>query len=156
MSEDKRRFGQAQISEVIAPKLRPLFKKYGMGGAQIMANWHEIVGHPLSSICVPEKVRFNGEGKTGGTLILRVVPGWTLEIQHQSHVIMERISTFLGYSAISAITIRQDHNLGVRKPTAKSARKLSPEQQEKLADIVKNVTNDKLRESLVALGSRVL
>lgn len=153
---DKRRYSTAQIGDLLGGQLRPAFRKFGMAGAQIMTHWNEIIGHPLSTICIPERVRFQGDSKNNGTLILRVAPGWALEIQHQSHVIIERIACFTGYAAIEKIVIRQDHTLVPKKPAPPALPELSETDQRRLEKLLHKTTDKTLREKLSALGQAVI
>jgi len=107
-----------------------------------MARWPDIVGGALAQYCEPERIKWpRGAGETaqklGGTLVIRAEPGRGLDLQYQSHQIIERINQFYGYGAVTSVKIMQGH-----VSTAKSQ---------------KNKENsDKLRKALHRLGAGAL
>ena len=89
-----------------------------------MAHWPEIVGDPLARQCEPERIRWpRGTGelaqKLGGTLVIRAEPGRGLDLQHESHQIIERINQFYGYGAVTAVKIMQGHVASGKPPKNK-------------------------------------
>ena len=47
--------------------------------------------------------------KLGGTLVIRAEPGRGLDLQYQSHQIIERINQFYGYGAVTSVKVMQGH-----------------------------------------------
>ena len=82
------------------------FARYGFAYGELMARWPEIVGETLAQYCEPEQIKWpRGAGETaqklGGTLVIRAEPGRGLDLQYQSHQIIERINQFYGYGAVT-------------------------------------------------------
>ena len=96
------------------------FARYGFAYGELMARWPEIVGEALAQHSEPERIKWprgSGENaqKLGGTLVIRAEPGRGLDLQYQTHQIIERINQFYGYGAITSIKIMQGH-LAKAKP----------------------------------------
>ena len=90
------------------------FARYGFAYGELMARWPEIVGGALALHSEPEQIKWprgSGENaqKLGGTLVIRAEPGRGLDLQYQTHQIIERINQFYGYGAITSIKIMQGH-----------------------------------------------
>jgi hypothetical protein len=90
------------------------FARYGFAYGELMARWPDVVGETLAQYCEPERIKWprgSGENaqKLGGTLIIRAEPGRGLDLQYQTHQIIERINQFYGYGAITSIRIMQGH-----------------------------------------------
>lgn len=97
------------------------FARHGFAYAELVAQWPAVVGGDLAAHCEPERIRWprgQGEGtrKLGGTLVIRAAAGRTLELQHETPRIVERINGFYGYGAIAGLRI-------VRDPISPSSRR---------------------------------
>jgi len=134
------------------------FAKHGHAYAEILSHWPEIIGETLAAVSTPERVKWPkaaGAESSGGTLILRGAPGHTLDLQHETPHIIERINTFLGFNAVSSVKIL--HGRTDRKQAA-SGRPL-PLPSEDAAALDKRlsiITDDRLREALTRLGQGAL
>lgn len=93
------------LGQCIEPVTRPVLKTQGLAGSRILTQWPSIVGMRLSQRCIPEKLSFPPGKKTGGTLVIAVENGFAPEIQHQQPMILERLSGYFGYQAVSRIVI---------------------------------------------------
>ncbi len=118
MSNDKRRYSRfpKPLGEYVEPVIRPVLKDKGLAGSRIITDWEKIVGTQLAQRCVPEKLNFPRGKTTDGTLTIAVENGFATELQHQQHLILERLAIYFGYRAINRITI--SHTL-TRKPGKK-------------------------------------
>jgi hypothetical protein len=86
---------------------KSLFKKYGFANQGIVSQWRKIVGDQLADISIPERINFPLNKTTEGTIIIKVSnPAFSLVIQAQENRIIDKISTFFGYRAVSRIKIR--------------------------------------------------
>jgi hypothetical protein len=90
----------------------PLFKKHGFAQGEVLSNWPQIVGDQVAAISKPDKIRWprDSEGKSGGTLHIKVKAGRGLEVEYLASGIIERVNAFLGYGAISALKVLQAHD----------------------------------------------
>ncbi|MCU7611680.1 DUF721 domain-containing protein [Anaplasma capra] len=73
---------------------------------RIMLNWKDIVGVGIAELAQPDRVAFSKDNS--GVLYLRVNNGGHATfIQYAVPGIIERISVYFGFKAISSIKIRQ-------------------------------------------------
>jgi hypothetical protein len=85
--------------------------------------------------------------------VLRVEGPVSIEIQHQSAVILERINRFFGWQAVGRITLRQ---APLSRPKVKAAPpKLDAAEVARVESTLGAVTDDELRAALSRLGAAV-
>jgi hypothetical protein len=132
------------------------FSRYGFAYGDVLAQWSAIVGDEHGRVSAPERIRWpraapaDGETrKAGGTMILRVAEGRALEFQHLVPKIIERINSFYGYEAVTAIKIVQ----GTVAPPAREAPRLPEVADEAVITQVSAIEDDGLRAALLRLGS---
>lgn len=161
------------------PKVtRPVFEKFGFPAAALVTDWTAIVGKDLASFTLPEKLTWPpmqtrfvdedpssvsegtgrhgrgtqaGGGKSGATLVLRVEGPRALEIQFKSQQVMDRINTFFGYRAVTAIRIVQaplGHKPKSPPKTQKPARPMP-------RTPINEIENERLRAALQKLADGV-
>lgn len=136
------------------------FARYGFAYGELLARWPDIVGHNLSQYCEPERIKWprrNAETsqKLAGTLVIRAVPGRGLDLQHQTHNIIERINQFYGYGAVTSVKIVQAHEL-TRKPLKSSMNSLDADTEKELAGELQAISDENLRAALQKLGTGAL
>ena len=137
---------------------RTAFSRYGFAYADVLAQWSAIVGEDLGQVSAPERIRWPrgaapaGDGeKRGGTLVLRVAEGRALEFQHLVPQIIDRINSFYGYQAVTAVKILQGT---VAAPFAR-VQQLPEVQDETLVERTASIRDEALRAALLRLGSAV-
>jgi len=136
------------------------FARYGFAYGELMARWPEIVGESLAQKCEPERIKWprgSGENaqKLGGTLVIRAEPGRGLDLQYQTHQIIERINQFYGYGAITSIKIMQGH-LAKAKPLTNKDNIIDDKTEEALSLRLQSIADEKLKEALHRLGAGAL
>ena len=135
----------------------------GFAEASLIGDWPLIAGPEIARLALPVKLRLprpktrpkSGEttagavpaNVAGGTLTLRASPSASLEIQHLKPRILERITRYFGYPAITEIKIE----IGDRSKAAPPARRLVGTAAAAPADLAK-VTDPDIREALRRLG----
>ena len=139
---------------------RASFARYGFAYGELLARWPDIVGQNLSQHCEPERIKWpRGSGETGqklgGTLIIRAVPGRSLDLQHQTHNIIERINQFYGYGAVTSVKIAQSHEI-FRKPLKNKINLLDAGSENQLIGELQSISDENLRAALQKLGSGAL
>lgn len=135
----------------------------GVAWAGLIANWPEIAGPQLRDISRPEKLSWrDGKSaksdlaKTGGTLVLKVAHGRALEAQYAVPQILDKISTYFGYPAISQVKIVQGD---IARPQTHEKTPLPPldtATQEEIDHQMLNIDNDALKEALARLARGVM
>ena len=136
------------------------FARYGFAYGELLARWPDIVGQNLSQHCEPERIKWpRGSGETGqklgGTLIIRAVPGRSLDLQHQTHNIIERINQFYGYGAVTSVKIAQSYEI-FRKPLKNKINLLDAGSENQLIGELQSISDENLRAALQKLGSGAL
>jgi hypothetical protein len=136
------------------------FARYGFAYGELMARWPEIVGETLSQQCEPERIKWpRGAGemaqKLGGTLVIRAQPGRSLDLQYQSHQIIERINRFYGYGAVTSVKVMQGH-LTSAKALKNKENPLDPETEKKLDTQLESIADERLKQALHRLGAGAL
>jgi hypothetical protein len=136
------------------------FARYGFAYGELLSRWPDIVGQNLSQTCEPERIKWpRGAGemdqKLGGTLVIRADPGRSLDLQHQTHNIIERINQFYGYGAVTSVKIIQSHEIR-RKPLKNKTYPMDKKTEMALAGKLQSVSDEKLRQALQKLGTGAL
>jgi hypothetical protein len=149
-----------RLDKHFAALTKASFVRYGFAYGELLSRWPEIVGQNLSQYCEPERIKWpRGVGemdqKHGGTLHIRAEPGRSLDLQHQTHHIIERINQFYGYGAVTSVKIIQSHE-PVRKPLKNKNNILDAQTECALAAELAAVSDEKLRAALQKLGSGAL
>jgi hypothetical protein len=136
------------------------FARYGFAYGELMARWPEIVGETLAQHCEPERIKWpRGSGemaqKLGGTLVIRAEPGRSLDLQYQSHQIIERINQFYGYGAVTSVKVMQGHVTNAK--TLKNKENLLDPETEKVLDTqLELIADERLKQALHRLGAGAL
>jgi hypothetical protein len=136
------------------------FARYGFAYGDLMARWPEIVGETLAQHCEPERIKWpRGAGETaqklGGTLVIRAEPGRGLDLQYQSHQIIERINQFYGYVAVTSVKIMQGH-VTHTKSLKNKENSLDLETEKALETSLESIADEKLKQALHRLGAGAL
>jgi hypothetical protein len=136
------------------------FARYGFAYGELMGRWPEIVGEALAQHCEPERIKWpRGAGETaqklGGTLVIRAEPGRGLDLQYQSHQIIERINQFYGYGAVTSVKIMQGHATSA-KPRKNKENSLDLETEKALQTRLESIADERLKQALHRLGAGAL
>lgn len=138
------------LAQCIEPVTRPVLKSQGLAGSRIITQWAAIVGPMLAQHSQPEKLFFPAGKKTGGTLTIATESGFAPEIQHQIPVIMERLSVYFGYRAVSRITI--SHSYAPSRSTPVKTAKKPAALPADISALAADIADDELRAALESLA----
>lgn len=141
------------LGRLIEPIIKPALKKHGLAEARLLLDWEIIVGSAVASVSMPTKLSYPKGKSEGATLYLDVDSPAALEIQHSIPQILERIGSFLGYRAVSKISLRQ---IRMRRKDVIDSAPTSPAIAQQAQHSVGTMEDDRLRQSLCALGERIL
>jgi hypothetical protein len=133
------------------------FKKQGFAATELVTRWKDIVGADIAAHAEPVKLQWprevNGEPTEPATLVLRVEGPVSIEIQHQSAVILERINRFFGWQAVGRIALRQ---APLSRPKGRPATpKIDPAEAARVEATLTGIADDGLRAALGRLGAAV-
>ena len=146
------------VQKQVQPLLKSLQQKFEAnddGSGKLKARWNEVVGEQLSRLCEPVRI-IKGKGRPG-TLEIRVAGAYAPLIQHQSQVVIDRINLYLGTGTIDRLRLIQGP-LSVQAKTTQPSRPkpLNAAEELRLRESVSDVTDEKLRETLLKLGRSIL
>lgn len=119
MSKDgaDRRFPGAPLplGSLIPAVTRPAFRKRSPAGAQLLADWAQIVGPALAAVTSPLRL-------TSGTLTLACAGPVAMELQHLGPELIGRINGQLGRAVVERLRFVQQAPAGAPRPaTPRSA-----------------------------------
>lgn len=155
------RRGFVQTGGLLKTDIRGATEKRGFAETRLLTQWAEIAGTSTAAIATPVKVGYTTQG-IGATLTLLCKGANAPMLQMQLPQILKRVNACYGYNAISRIKITQTAPTGFGEGAAAAfthkpaARKLSPEQSQRLAKNVGEVEDDSLRLALEKLGQNIL
>lgn len=145
------------LSELAGATLGEAFAKQGFASRELVTRWSDIAGAEIAAHAEPIKMQWprNGgaEGQEPATLVLRVEGPVSVEIQHLSNVIIERVNRFFGWQAVGRIALRQAP-LQRRKPKP-APRSVDAEATARIAATLPQIENDDLRQALARLGAAI-
>lgn len=156
--EQRRDFeGLARLTTEIRRVTKPILGARGFSGADILESWVEIVGPDLSMGIRPEKLTFEKDSRTQGTLHVKSAGGaFAMLFEHQKGRVIERINGFFGYPAVSKIKITQGR-LSLQKPQIQKVKKTaSAAQLEALKKKVSVIEDEALRQTTFEIGLSLL
>lgn len=107
-----------RIAETI---VQPLYERQGFPFTDLITRWAEIVGPQFADCSAPERLKWpqrpvelGGRAprrasarRAGATLIVRVEGPRSIELQHASSAILDRINTYFGYRAVTDLRCLQ-------------------------------------------------
>lgn len=146
-AEQKRFLGGPRPLGALVPGLtRPAFKRKSPAGAQIMADWPELVGPAIAAVTQPMRL-------TQGTLTLACSGPVAMEMQHLAPQLASRINAALGRVAVERFRFVQRAPAGqpVRKPRESAPIPLP----ERVESALAGVESPELRAALERLGRGV-
>jgi hypothetical protein len=95
-SEPPRNYGERGIAALIAPVVRPAFRKRAPAAAALLADWAALAGADLAARAAPKKF-------AGGTLTLACTGAAAMELQHQAPQIIARLNLALGQQMVERL-----------------------------------------------------
>jgi len=153
-----------RLADLVNRALDPLIAKQGFGETALLTQWETIVGARLAAICEPTRLNWPPRPKNpskeapgqAATLMLRVEPGFGLDVQHMSSALIDRVNAHLGWRCVARIAIRQE-------PLRRSApmRRRAPPPRDlalraRAEAATEGIADEGLRRALTTLGERTL
>lgn len=151
----KRYRGVRPLAKSLSPLTGRAFGRRGFAQGAIVRDWPAIVGPLLADHTLPERILYP-KGKRGdGTLTLRVEnPGFALEVQHFTPVLIERINGYFGYRAVKDLHVNQAP-LPRKKANEAERRTLTPAEEVALAEELETIADADLKAALSGLGRAI-
>ncbi len=158
----RRTRGFERTSGLLQGQIRKASETRGFAESRLLTHWAEIVGETVSNMALPVKVSYS-QGGFGATLTLLTTGSQAPMLQAELPKILDKVNACYGYSAIARIRITQTAPIGFAegqvafKPAPKSATEpVDAHIGSAARDVAANVTDDRLRQALEALGQNVL
>lgn len=156
-----KRKGVRQISEIANGMLDPILSRRAGISTLLIGSWDEIAGEQFSDCTRPEQIKWprrqpvSGEGGFApGVLTIACEGARALFLMHAEGELIQRINAFFGYPAVDRLRIVQKPvSAGPHRPRQRS---LSPDAAERLAEMLREVEDPRLKASLERLGRGVL
>lgn len=149
--------GLGRLTKEVKNVIRPVLGARGFSGVDILENWVEILGADLSQGIIPEKLTFEKEGRTHGTLHVKSAGGaFAMLFEHQKARVIQRINTYFGYPAVSQIRIEQGQLRLKRPQPVVSSASLSAAEEAELLSQVAFIEDDNLRARTYEIGKTLL
>lgn len=144
----------------LVPEIRSLTRKVlgarGFSGADILENWEDIVGPDLSKGVRPEKLTFEKNNRSNGTLVVKTAGGaFAMLFEHQKRRVIERINSFFGYPAVAHIKMIQGA-LKLSVPKMEIKKTADAKQLQVLAEKVSVIEDEELRHRTYEIGKAML
>lgn len=144
---------------------RKVFEAHGFSSASILSDWPEIIGAEFALITAPERIiwprqhnhsdydderqkRIPSHKRSGATLVLRVDGPRSLEIQHITPQLLERINIYFGYRAVADLRI-------IQGPVMRETPRSAPARDVKKIELDQDIDDEKLRAALEKLGGSI-
>ena len=144
------------LADILGKTLGDVFAKQGFASTELVTRWTEIVGPEIAAHSQPEKIHwprpFESKPAEPGTLALRVEGPASIEIQHLSGVILERVNRFFGWQAVDGLRLRQ---APLRRSGPKPVPKPDPAAAARIAATLPEIKDEKLRDALARLGAAI-
>lgn len=169
------------LADYALRQIDPLVAKQGFGQSALILRWAEIVGERIAALCAPERLQWpprprrKTDDAPGGpkaaaakssssepaTLVLRVEPGFGLDIQHMTPTIIDRINAHLGWRCVSRIVQRQETTplspRAMRRPSQpRPAPPPDPAARARAETVVSGIADPALQAVLLRLGENAL
>ena len=149
--------GLDNLTREVQKLARPLLGQHGFSQVELITHWSDIMGTELAIGVKPLRLTFPAKDRKNGTLHVRTAGGaFALLLEHQKGRIIERVNTYFGYSAISALKIEQG---GIHLPTPQEPQPewpLSEEELKPLLDKVNAISDESLRQKTLEIGIKLL
>jgi hypothetical protein len=100
LPEARRNYAARGIAALLAPVVRPVFRKRAPAAAQLLADWRQLAGPELHARAAPMKF-------AGGTLTLGCTGPTAMELQMMEAQIIERLNLALGQKLVERLRFTQ-------------------------------------------------
>ncbi|MBQ9089772.1 MAG: DUF721 domain-containing protein [Alphaproteobacteria bacterium] len=154
----KRTFeGPERLTKEIRTIAQKVLGTRGFAGLDIIESWIDIVGEHIANGIRPEKLTFEKDSRTNGTLHVKSAGGaYAVLFEHQKPLIIEKINTFFGYPAVSKIHIMQGKLHFPPLQETPIQRKPLPRELKLLKEKTDCIADEDLRQKTYQIGLTLL
>lgn len=146
--------GLRALAEAVGPLAEPILRRRGLAMATVVRAWPEIVGEARARHLAVDRLVFDRDRSTHGTLVLRLgQSALATEVLHAAPVLIERINAALGFAAVGRLKlVHAAADGGAPTPPPPPARPLTADDEQALAAQLAPIADPELRQVLEALG----
>lgn len=153
------------LSHSVANITRQSFAKKFVALSRILEHWPDIIGTDFAAIAQPQKLSYRKpktkDDKPEATLHIMVSPADATSLHYQTDLILERINQIFGDRWVTKIkfepvsgTTALNVDMRPRMPTP--PKPLAPQAQDRLNDVLRDISDPEIRLRLEKLGQGVL
>jgi len=140
--------GLRSFKDTLPKNIKKIIKKKGHIFSETLNNWKYIVGEELFKTCYPKS--FKNSNKFGvSTLEIMVKRGHEIDLEYSKKEIVDKMNSFFGYNVVEKLKFISFDNIQTKfKKTKTEDYSVT---NNKYADKVKEVKNEKIKKSLLEL-----
>ena len=140
--------GLRSFKDTLPTSIKKIIKKKGHIFSETLNNWRYIVGDEFFQICYPKS--FMNSNKFGvSTLQVMVKRGHEIELEYSKKEILNKMNSFFGYAVVEKFKfISFDDSQTKFKKMKEDNNSMT---NNRYADKIKDVKNDKIKKSLLEL-----
>ncbi len=149
------------VSQTVLPLAKQLLGLDGMVIIDLISNWDNIVGKTISQYSLPQKIFFKkGERINGCLEIISLSGAFAMEIQQNEKLIIDKVNTFFGYSAINKLKVIQNscpNDFLINKKPIDNVKKnlVTDEEENYITELTSGIDNSTLKDRLEKLGRAI-
>ena len=141
--------GLRSFKDPLPKNIKKIIKKKGHIFSETLNNWKYIVGNNLFKICYPKS--FKNSNKFGvSTLQIMVKRGHEIDLEYSKKDIIDKMNSFFGYTVVEKLRFISSDNAQTKFKKIEEDNKHVT--NNKYADKVKNIKNEKVKKSLLKLS----
>ena len=146
----KRTFKTSSIADIARGINNRAFRRFGFARSEILMHWPEIVGPVLARSSLPERLVTPKQNH------IRVDGSFAPEMQHLEPLVIDRINSYYGFNAVCRLICH--HGIIDKQAPLKKYQPpiLTDSQKSELDLCLKDIKDDKLRESLFKVGAELV
>lgn len=150
--------GMQDFSRLFGDMTRQQFRKRGFAESKIISEWGMIIGDSIAAFSTPTKISFPMQSRSNGVLHVEVYDScFATELLYKEPIILEKISTYFGYNAVTRIKIIQKIKFVDYEPEEEEQEvELTIEQKALLDDKLQKVDDEDIHDVLYRIGKSVI
>ena len=140
--------GLRSFKDTLPTNIKKIIKKKGHIFSETLNNWKLIVGDEIFQICYPKT--FKNSNKFGvSTLHVMVKRGHEIDLEYSKKEIMSKMNSFFGYAVVEKLKFISFDDSQIKfKKIDKDENHVT---NSKYTDRIKDIKNDKIKQSLLEL-----
>jgi len=140
--------GLRSFKDTLPKKVKKIINKKGHIYSETLNNWKYIVGEVLFNVCYP-KIFKNSNRFGVSTLVIMVKRGHEVDLEYSKKKILDKMNSFFGHTVVEKLKfISFDDEQKIYKKKDFHQKNVTIN---KYLDKIKNIKNDKIKQSLIEL-----